>query len=51
VVALPGLGHMPALDEDEQETARVFFVAATRATHKLVIGVGGDGGFGKRLRS
>ena len=51
VVALPGLGHMPALDEDEQETARVFFVAATRATHKLVIGVGGDEGFGKRLRS
>ena len=49
VVALPGVGHMPAKGEDEQEAARVFYVAATRAMHKLVIGVGGDGGFGKRL--
>ena len=51
VVALPGVGHMPAKGEDEQEAARVFYVAATRATHKLVIGVGGDGGFGSRLGS
>ena len=50
VVALPGVGHMPAKDEDEQEAARVFYVAATRATQRLVIGVGGDGGFGGRLR-
>ncbi len=49
VVALPGVGHMPAKGEDEQEAARVFYVAATRATHRLVIGVGGDGGFGRRL--
>jgi hypothetical protein len=49
VVALPGVGHMPAKGEDEQEAARVFYVAATRATQRLVIGVGGDGGFGKRL--
>ena len=49
VVALPGVGHMPAAGEDEQEAARVFYVAATRATQKLVIGVGGDGGFGRRL--
>ena len=49
VVALPGVGHMPAAGEDEQEAARVFYVAATRATHRLVIGVGGDGGFGRRL--
>ena len=46
VVALPGLGHMPAKGEDEQEAARVFVVAATQATQRLVIGVGGDGGFG-----
>ena len=46
VVALPGLGHMPAKSEDEQEAARVFVVAATQATQRLVIGVGGDGGFG-----
>jgi hypothetical protein len=49
VVALPGVGLMPAKGEDEQEAARVFYVAATRATQRLVIGVGGDGGFGKRL--
>jgi len=49
VVALPGVGHMPAKGEDEQEAARVFYVAATRATQRLLIGVGGDGGFGKRL--
>jgi len=49
VVALPGVGHMPAKGEDEQEAARVFYVAATRATQRLVIGVGGDGGFGTTL--
>ncbi len=49
VVALPGVGHMPGPGEDEKEAARVFYVAATRATHRLVIGVGGDGGFGRRL--
>ena len=37
VVALPGIGHMPAAGEDEQEEARLFYVAATRATHRLVI--------------
>ncbi len=49
VVALPGVGHMPAQGEDEQEAARVFYVAATRATQRLVIGVGGDGGLGCKL--
>ena len=49
VVALPGVGHMPAKGEDEQEAARVFYVAATRTTQRLVIGVGGDGGFGTAL--
>jgi superfamily I DNA/RNA helicase len=49
VVALPGVGHMPAPGEDEKEAARVFYVAATRATQRLVIGVGGDGGLGSRL--
>lgn len=38
VVALPGVGHMPAPGEDEKEAARVFYVAATRATQKLVLG-------------
>nr|WP_315849041.1 3'-5' exonuclease [uncultured Rhodoferax sp.] len=47
VVALPGVGHMPAAGEDEKEAARVFYVAATRATHRLVLAVGGDGKFGQ----
>ena len=50
VVALPGVGHMPAAGEDEQEAARVFYVAATRAMRRLMIGVGGKGGFGERLQ-
>ncbi len=49
VVALPGVGHMPAPGEDEKEAARVFYVAATRATHRLVIGMGRGGSFGRRL--
>ena len=32
VVALPGVGHMPAAGEDEKEAARVFYVAATRGS-------------------
>ena len=49
VVALPGVGHMPAAGQDETEAARVFYVAATRATQRLVIGVSGGGGFGERF--
>ncbi len=49
VVALPGVGHMPAAGEDEKDEARLFYVAATRATQRLVVGVGGDRGFGARL--
>ena len=48
VVALPGVGHMPAVGEDEKEAARVFYVAATRATQRLVMGVGGGGIFAAR---
>ena len=39
VVALPGVGHIPAPGEDEKEAARVFYVAATLATQRLVMGV------------
>jgi hypothetical protein len=49
VVSLPGMGHMPAPGEDEKEAARVFYVAATRATQRLVMGVGGDNGFALKL--
>jgi hypothetical protein len=47
VVAQAGVGHMPAKCEDEQEAARVFYVAAKRATQRLLIGVGGDVGLGR----
>ena len=49
VVALPGVGHMPAKGEDEAEAARVFYVAATRATQRLMSGGSGDGKFGSRI--
>ena len=49
VVALPGVGHMPAAGEDEKEAARVFYVAATRATQRLFLGVNGRGRFSNTL--
>jgi superfamily I DNA/RNA helicase len=49
VVALPGVGHMPAPGEDEKDAARVFYVAATRATQRLVMTLSGDGRFGGLL--
>jgi Nuclease-related domain/UvrD-like helicase C-terminal domain/AAA domain len=48
IVALPGVGHMPAQGEDEKEAARVFYVAATRATQRLVMGVSGPSGFASK---
>ena len=49
VVALVGAGRMPAEGEDEREEARLFYVGATRATQRLVIGVSGGGRFAARL--
>jgi len=49
VVALVGAGNMPAAGEDEREEARLFYVGATRATHRLVIGASGEGRFSARL--
>lgn len=40
VVALPGVGQISAKGEDEKETARVFYVAATRGMQRFVIGGG-----------
>ena len=40
VVAQPGVGSLPFKGENEQEAARVSYVAATRATQRLVIGAG-----------
>ena len=49
VVALMGVGQMPAAGEDERDEARLFYVGATRATQRLVIGASGDGGFRQKL--
>jgi ATP-dependent exoDNAse (exonuclease V) beta subunit len=49
VVALVGAGQMPAPGEDEREEARLFYVGATRATNRLVIGLSGNGRFANRL--
>ncbi|MBK5206178.1 MAG: ATP-binding domain-containing protein [Polaromonas sp.] len=51
VVALPGVGQMPAAGEDEHEEARLFYVGATRATQKLVITVSGEGDLGVGWRN
>ncbi|MDP2367304.1 3'-5' exonuclease [Rhodoferax sp.] len=49
VVALPGVGHMPAPGEDEKKAARVFYVAATRATQRLLLGISGSSLLGNQL--
>jgi len=49
LVAIPGLGAMPVAGEDEKEEARLFYVAATRATDRLILTLSGDGAFGLRL--
>jgi hypothetical protein len=49
VVALVGAGHMPAPGEDEREEAKLFYVGATRATHRLILGLSGEGRFADRF--
>lgn len=49
VVALAGVGRMPAEGHEEAEEARLFYVAATRATQRLFIPLGGAGKFAERL--
>ncbi len=49
VVAVPGVGQMPEEGEEVGDEARLFYVAATRATQKLVVTVSGDGAFGRGL--
>jgi DNA helicase IV len=51
VVAMVGVGHMPAEGEDEREEARLFYVGATRATQRLVIGASGTGKFATRIQT
>jgi hypothetical protein len=49
VVALVGVGHMPAAEQNEKDEARLFYVGATRATQRLIIGLSGDGQFANRF--
>ena len=49
VVALPGVGTMPEAGEAEAEEARLFYVAATRATDRLILTLSGDGSFAQKL--
>jgi superfamily I DNA/RNA helicase len=49
LVVLPGVGQLPEPDEDEAEEARLFYVAATRATERLVLTMSADGAFARRL--
>jgi hypothetical protein len=49
VVAVSGAGHMPEEGHDEAEEARLFYVAATRATQRLIIPLSGSGKFATRL--
>ena len=49
LVALAGIGQMPGAEEDPKDEARLFYVAATRATQELIIAVSGNGEFGHKL--
>jgi hypothetical protein len=49
IVAMPGVGHMPEAGEDEGEEARLFYVAATRATQELYITLSGNGAYINRF--
>ena len=49
VVAVAGAGQMPTEGHDEAEEARLFYVAATRATQRLLIPLSGTGRFAQRL--
>ncbi len=49
VVALAGVGHMPEPEEAEADEARLFYVAATRATQTLFITLSGNGAFKDRF--
>jgi hypothetical protein len=49
VVAVPGVGRLPGPDQEEVDAARLLYVAATRATERLLVTVSGDGPLGGRL--
>ncbi len=42
LVAIPGVGALSTKEDDLVEEARLFYIAATRATHQLIVTGGGD---------
>lgn len=50
-VLIPGLGQLPAADEDDAAAARLLYVAMTRATERLVLIHHGDSTFSARIRA
>ena len=50
VVALVGVGQMPAAGEDEREEARLFYVGATRATRSLIVTASASSKFFKQIK-
>ncbi|MDR2000720.1 MAG: NERD domain-containing protein [Zoogloeaceae bacterium] len=49
VVAVYGVGLMPRKDREIADEAKLFYVAATRATQKLILTIAGEGAFAKSL--
>lgn len=49
VVVVPGVGTMAEEGDDPREEARLFYVAATRATHRLIVTASGRGQFASAL--
>ncbi|WP_205194187.1 3'-5' exonuclease [Burkholderia sp. Ap-962] len=48
-VAIPGVGALSAAQDELEQEARLFYIAATRSTHHLLITGSGDSLFMKRL--
>ncbi|QKL58494.1 ATP-binding domain-containing protein [Ralstonia solanacearum] len=48
-VAIPGVGMLSTEEADLEQEARLFYIAATRATHQLLVTGSGDSVFMKRL--
>ena len=48
-VAVPGIGAMSLDDADLEQEARLFYIAATRATHRLLVTGSGDSLFMRKL--
>lgn len=48
-VAIPGVGLLSTEEAELEQEARLFYIAATRATHQLMVTGSGDSAFTKKL--